>query len=84
MPLLGCEAIILIVSIALMNLVTAVPCLQQLKEQFDMNVRKWFPSHFDHEVLVEGALENAQNDKEADKVDLQEKLKRADPQQINS
>ena len=28
-------------------------------------------------VLVEGALENAQNDKEADKIDLQEKLKRA-------
>jgi len=29
------------------------------------------------EVLVEGALENAQNDKEADKNELQEKLKRA-------
>lgn len=29
------------------------------------------------QVLVEGALENAQNDKEADKIDLQEKLKRA-------
>jgi len=46
-------AIVLIVSIALMNLVTA--------------------------VLVEGALENAQNDKEADKNELQEKLKRAVP-----
>jgi len=46
-------AIILIVSIALMNLVTA--------------------------VLVEGALENAAHDREADKLDLQEKLKEAVP-----
>ncbi|CAE7174101.1 Scn1a [Symbiodinium pilosum] len=46
-------AIILIVSIALMNLVTA--------------------------VLVEGALENAAHDREADKLNLQEKLKEAVP-----
>ncbi|CAE7027961.1 CACNA1H [Symbiodinium natans] len=46
-------AIILIVSIALMNLVTA--------------------------VLVEGALENAAHDREAEKVNLQEKLKEAVP-----